>query len=121
LPSYPVLVSHASAALAALVRNPHSRSEVVASAVKKLGGTIGPFCLCFGDYDTVGIVEMPDNVSVAALALAFSAGGSCSDVKTTPLLSVDEGLGTLKKAAISGCKPVGAKQPGSSQRSAQKG
>jgi len=109
MPSYLVQVSYTSAALAALVKNPHSRSEVVASAVKKLGGTIGPFYLCFGDYDTVGVVEMPDNVSAAALALAFSAGGSCSEVKTTPLLSIDEGLAALKKAATSGYKPVGAK------------
>lgn len=109
MPSYLVQVSYTSAALAALVKKPHRRSDVVATAVKKLGGTMGPFYLCFGDYDTVGVVDMPDNVTAAAFALAIGAGGSCSDVKTTPLLSLDEGIAALKKAGTSGYKPIAAK------------
>ncbi|MGA7524395.1 MAG: GYD domain-containing protein [Acidobacteriaceae bacterium] len=109
MPSYLVQVSYTSASIAALVKKPQSRSDVVAVAVKKLGGTMGPFYLCFGDYDTVGIVDLPDNVSAAAFALAIAAGGSCSDVKTTPLLSLDEGMAALKKAGTSGYKPVAAK------------
>jgi len=109
MPSYLVQVSYTSAAIAALLRNPQNRADAVSGAVKKLGGSMGPFYLSFGDFDVVGIVEMPDNVSAAALALAFSAGGSCSDVKTTPLLSFDEGIAALKKAGVSGYKPISAK------------
>jgi hypothetical protein len=38
--------------------------------------------------------------------MAISAGGSCKSVKTTPLLSVDEGLTAMKKAGGSGYKAV---------------
>lgn len=104
--SYLVQVSYTSSAVAALVANPQDRAAVVREAVEKLGGKMGPFYMCFGEYDTVGIIEMPDNVAAAAFALAIAAGGSCSDVKTTPLFTQDESVAAARKAATSGYKPV---------------
>lgn len=109
MPSYLVQVSYNSSAVAAMVANPHDRAAVVRQTVKKLGGKMGPFYTCLGDYDTVGIVEMPDNLTAAAFAMAIAAGGSCSDVKTTPLFTQEETMTALKKAATSGYKPVAAK------------
>ena len=106
MPSFLVQVSYTSEAVAALLKKPQDRSEVVGKAVERLGGTIKSAWLTFGDYDTVVLVDMPDNVSAAAFAMAVSAGGSCKAVKTTPLLSVDDGISALKKAAASGYKPV---------------
>jgi hypothetical protein len=51
---------------------------------------------------------MPDNVSAAAFAFAVAPGGACRDVKTTPLLSIAEGMEATKKAGTSGYKPVTA-------------
>ena len=53
-------------------------------------------------------MEMPDNVSAAALSLAIGAGGACRSVKTTPLMSIAEGIEAMKKAATCGYKPVGS-------------
>ena len=106
MPSYLVQVAYTSEATAALMKKPQDRSTVVAKAVEKLGGSIKGAWLCFGDYDTVVVVDMPDNVSAAAFALAIGAGGSCKSVKTTPLLSVEEGIAAMKKAGGSGYKPV---------------
>jgi uncharacterized protein with GYD domain len=58
----------------------------------------------------VGIFDVPDNVSAAAFALAIGAGGACKSVRTTPLISTEDGLAALKKAGSSGYKPVGAKK-----------
>jgi uncharacterized protein with GYD domain len=80
----------------------------VRKQVEKLGGQLKGIWLSFGDYDIVTIIEMPDNESAAAVSLAVSAGGSVKTVKTTPLLSVAEGLSALKKARTSGYKPVPA-------------
>lgn len=107
MPSYLVQVAYSSEAVAALVNKPHDRSAVVAKAIEKLGGSLKGAWLSFGDYDTIVVVEMPDNVSAAAFALAISAGGSCKSVKTTPLLSVEEGTAAMKKAGSAGYKPVG--------------
>jgi uncharacterized protein with GYD domain len=106
MPSYLVQVAYTPEATAALMKKPHDRSAVVGKAVEKLGGTLKGAWLCFGDYDTVVVVDMPDNVSAAAFALAIGAGGSCKAVKTTPLLSVEEGIAAMKKAGGSGYKPV---------------
>ena len=109
MPSYLVQVAYTSEAMAAMLKKPQDRSAVVGKAVAKLGGSLKSAWLTFGDYDTVVLVEMPDNISAAAFAMAISAGGSCSAVKTTPLLSVEEGITAMKKASGSGYKPVAEK------------
>jgi hypothetical protein len=38
--------------------------------------------------------------------MAVAAGGACKSVKTTPLLSMEEGIEAMKKAATSGYRPV---------------
>ena len=45
-------------------------------------------------------------LSAAAFALAAAGGGACKTVKTTPLLSAEEGIEAMKKAATSGYKPA---------------
>jgi uncharacterized protein with GYD domain len=91
-----------------MIKKPQDRVEAVRKAVDKLGGKVGSFWMTFGDYDLVGILEMPDNASAAAFAMAVAAGGACKNVKTTPLLSIAEGLEAMKKAGNSGYKPVAA-------------
>ncbi|MGA9063555.1 MAG: GYD domain-containing protein [Terracidiphilus sp.] len=108
MPSYLVQVSYTAEALSALIAKPQDRSEVVRKVIEKLGGKAIGSWLSFGDYDLVMIIEMPNNVSAAALALAAAAGGSCKTVKTTPLLSIGQGLAALRKAGTSGYKPIGA-------------
>jgi uncharacterized protein with GYD domain len=109
MPSYLFQTSYTVEALAALVKNPQNRTEVVRKSIEKLGGKLVGFWLAFGDYDVVTVVEMPDNVSAAAMALAVAASGTAKNVKTTPLLSVEDGVAALKKAGSSGYKAVGAR------------
>lgn len=106
MPSYLIQVAYTSEAVAALVKKPHDRAAVVGKAIEKLGGKVTGFWLSFGDYDVVGVFEMPDNTSAAAFALALGAGGACKSVKTTPLLPMEEGIAALKKAGSSGYKPA---------------
>jgi uncharacterized protein with GYD domain len=54
--------------------------------------------LCFGDYDLVIIADVPDNESMAAIALAVGAGGAIKASKTTVLMTGTEGVGALEKA-----------------------
>jgi uncharacterized protein with GYD domain len=109
MPSFLVQVSYTSEAMAALIKKPQDRTDVVRKSVEKLGGSLQGAWLSFGDYDVVVLLELPDNVSAAALALAVSGGGSCKAVKTTPLLSLEEGLEAMKKAGKSGYKAVSTK------------
>ena len=107
--SYLVQVSYTVEAVANLIKNPQNRTEAVRKSVKKLGGKLVGLWMAFGDHDVVVVVDMPDNVSAAALALAVGGSGTARSIKTTPLLSIEDGIAALKKAGNSGYKPVGAK------------
>jgi uncharacterized protein with GYD domain len=100
-------VAYTSEAWAAQVKNPQSRAEAVRPAIERLGGRIESFYYAFGEYDVIAIVEMPDNVSAAAFSLAASAGGAVKALKTTPLMTTEEGIEALKKAAGTGYRPPG--------------
>jgi uncharacterized protein with GYD domain len=64
--------------------------------------------LSFGEYDVVGIIELPTNVSAAAFSMAVSAGGTVKAFKTTPLLSMDEAVTAMELAAESTYAPATA-------------
>jgi len=102
---YLLQVAYTPEAWAAIIANPEDRVAVVSKAVEKLGGKVESGWLSFGDYDTIVIMQMPDNVGAAAFAIAVAAGGACKAVKTTPLLSREESAAALKKATASGYKP----------------
>jgi uncharacterized protein with GYD domain len=104
---YLVQVSYSPEAWASLVKNPQNRISTVSTAIEKLGGKLLQGWLSFGDYDTVVFLEMPDNVAAAAFAAAIAAGGACKSVKTTPLLSPEEGVAAMRKAGSSGYQPIG--------------
>jgi uncharacterized protein with GYD domain len=101
-------VTYTSEAWAAQVRHPQNRVEVIRPIIDRLGGRIECVYYAFGEYDVVAIAEMPDNVSAAALALAFAAGGAAKALKTTPLMTIEEGLEAMRKASGTGYRPPGS-------------
>jgi uncharacterized protein with GYD domain len=103
---YLLQISYTPEAWAALIRNPQDRAEAVRGPIEKLGGKVERIWLAFGEDDIVGIVEMPNNVAAAAISIAFAGGGACKNVKTTPLMSIQEGMEAMKKAADCGYKPA---------------
>jgi uncharacterized protein with GYD domain len=108
MPLYLTQVAYTQEAWQALMSNPQDRMNAIRPAIEKLGGSVISGYFAFGDYDIVAITEMPDNVSAAAIAIAFAAGGSCRSVKTTPLMTTAEAVEALKKAASCGYRPVSA-------------
>ncbi len=91
--------SYTAEAWASLVQNPRNRIEAVRSVVEELGGSMENGWTAFGEYDVVAVLQMPDNVSVAAFSMAVSAGGAVKSIKTTPLMSMEEGVEAMKKAS----------------------
>jgi uncharacterized protein with GYD domain len=109
MPNFLLQVSYTADALKKLIAKPQDRGEAVRKMLEKLGGSVTGTWLSFGDYDIVSLLEVPDNVTAASFALAVAAGGSVKAIKTTPLLSMDEGLAALKKAGSSPYKAIGEK------------
>jgi uncharacterized protein with GYD domain len=108
MPFYLHQVSYNSEAVARLIANPQDRIEAVRGPIEKLGGKIKDSYFAFGPYDAVLITEMPDNVSAAAIALAFAAGGALRTCQTTALLTTAETIDAMRKASACGYKSVTA-------------
>ncbi len=99
MPHYMFQATYTPESWAAQVKNPQNRVETVARRICEAGGGkyVGGW-LCFGDYDLVLIADVPNNESMAAIALAVAAGGAIKASKTTPLMTGAEGVEALKKA-----------------------
>ena len=98
MPFYLVQVNYKTKAWAALVRNPQNRLEIAGPVVENLGGTIVCAYMTFGDFDSIAILKMPDNVSAASLSMALLASGVFERIKTTPLMTWENGVEAMKKA-----------------------
>lgn len=105
MPHYLVQVTYTPEAWTMLTNNPQNRIEAIRPAVEKLGGKVEGGWFSFGEYDVVIVMDMPDNVSAAAVAMAFAAGGALKTIKTTPLLTAEEAMEAMEKGARSGYKP----------------
>ena len=106
MPHYLIQVAYNSRGLAAVVNEPQDRIEKVRPAIEALGGRVECGYFAFGEHDAVLICEMPDNTSAAAFALAVGAGGTVASYKTTVLLTPDEAMDAMRKAAESSYKPA---------------
>jgi uncharacterized protein with GYD domain len=102
-----VQVAYTSEAWAVQLHNPLDRREAVSQVVERLGGYVESAYYAVGDYDAILIIEMPDNVRAAAFSLAVSAGGAVKAIKTTPLLTIEDGIEAMRKGAGAGYRPPG--------------
>jgi uncharacterized protein with GYD domain len=65
------------------------RREAVTTALKALGGKLESIYYALGETDVFVVVDVPDNVTVLALAMGVGATGTVN-VKTTALMTVEE-------------------------------
>ena len=87
---YLVLAAYSSDGIKGVMKTGGTaRSNAVKAAVESAGGTMESFYFGFGEGDAYVVLDLPDNVSAAALGLAVSATGMAS-TKTTVLLTPEE-------------------------------
>ena len=95
---YMLQVAYRPQSWRAQIERPENVVERIRGVTQSLGGSVEATFYSFGTYDLVQIVELPDNVSAAALSMIGSAGGAVRSFHTTPLLAVEEGMEALRKA-----------------------
>jgi uncharacterized protein with GYD domain len=93
---------------ARLMANPEDRRTAATQYIESVGGKLHGFWYAFGSHDGYNLWEAPDNVSMAAVAIALSSGGAISSLETTVLLSVEETLDALGRAGQIGYRPPGS-------------
>ena len=90
MPKYLVQARYTTEGIQGLVKDSASgRRADVQTAVKSLGGNVEAFYFAFGEDDVIVIVDLPNNIMAAAVALTSSGSGAVR-VRTTPLLSVED-------------------------------
>jgi uncharacterized protein with GYD domain len=93
-----VQISYTREAWTVLIKEPQNRLDSMRPVIESLGGKVQSSFLMFGDYDVLGILQLPDSVSAAALSMTIMGGGAVKNVKTTQLIPWSEGLEAMKKA-----------------------
>lgn len=81
-----------------MIQSPEDRRDAARAYIESVGGKLHGFWYSFGEQDGWNLWEAPDNVSMAAVALAIGAGGALSSIETTVLLSVEDLVEALGKA-----------------------
>ena len=66
-----------------------SRRDAVAKVAESVGGKLERFYFAFGDTDAYVVVDLPDNESAAAVAIAVNTAGGAT-VNTVVLLTPEE-------------------------------
>jgi uncharacterized protein with GYD domain len=94
-------------AMMGIMRNPRMMTMVIMMAdrrkaaqsyIESVGGKLHGFWYAFGTHDGYNLWEAPDNVSMAAVALAIAGSGALSSFETIVLMTVDETMDALRKA-----------------------
>ena len=98
MPLYLTSFSYTPETWARLIGKPEDRRTAARSYIESVGGQLHGFWYAFGAHDGYTLWEAPDNVSMAAVALAISGGGALDSFDTTVLLTVDETMDALRQA-----------------------
>jgi uncharacterized protein with GYD domain len=98
MPLYLSKFSYTPETWARMIRNPEDRRKAAQSYIESVGGKLHGFWYALGTHDGYNLWEAPDNVSMAGVALAITAGGALRSFETTVLLTVDDTLAALRKA-----------------------
>ena len=90
MPKYMIQASYVGEGLKGLLKEGGTkRRETVAQVIEGMGGKLESFYYAFGDYDVVGVADMPDNVSSVAFSMMVNASGVIN-ARTTVLLTPEE-------------------------------
>ena len=95
MPLYLSKFNYTAETWARLAHKPEDRRKAAQAYIESVGGKLHGVWYAFGSHDGYTLWEAPDNVSMAAVALAITSGGALSSLETTVLLTVDETIEAL--------------------------
>ncbi len=106
MPTYMYQVAYTPESLAAQIKDPQDRLQVVGRQIEGTGARIIAGGFTFGEYDVVALIEAPDDTTMTAVAIAIAAAGAIRSSRTTRVLSGAEWVEALKKASSVGYRPA---------------
>jgi uncharacterized protein with GYD domain len=106
MPLYLYQAAYTPESLAAQIKSPANRLEVVAEQIRPTGVKFVAGGFSLGEHDITIVMEAPDDTTMAAVSVAISAGGAVRNARSTRLLSGAEYVEALRKASSVGYRPV---------------
>lgn len=73
--------------------------ERISPALAACGATLECMYYAMGEVDLVGIIDFPTPEDAAAFSLTVTSGGALRLYRTTALLTVDQGIASMRRAA----------------------
>lgn len=107
MPLYLTRFGYTPQTWARLIEHPEDRREAARTYIESVGGRLHGFWYAFGPHDGFTLWEAPDDVSMAAVALAIGAGGALDPIETTVLLTVEDTMEALRRAGQVRYRPPG--------------
>jgi uncharacterized protein with GYD domain len=80
---------------ARLIDSPENREEAVGRMLADVGCKLESLWYAFGEGDGFALIEAPDNVAMAGVAVKIAASGAFRRFETTPLMTQAEALEAL--------------------------
>lgn len=108
MPLYLSKFSYTPQTWSRLIDHPEDRRKAAQAYIESVGGKLHGFWYGFGAHDGYNLWEAPDNVSMAAVALAITGGGALGSFETTVLLTVEETMEALRVAGGIKYRPPGS-------------
>jgi uncharacterized protein with GYD domain len=108
MPLYMIQARFTSEAWDALYRTKVDRRQVLSKMLEDAGGRLIDYYFAFGDSDVVVITEAPDNGTAASAVIAVARAGAVTEVRTTVLMSYEEGIQAIQRSGEMGYSPPGA-------------
>ena len=96
------ITSHTAAAI---IKNPHDRTEAIRPIFEAVGGKLEHYYVANSENTVYLLAEIPDQESLVAIIWAFQAGGGPTSLKATPLMTATEAVDVLKKAGSLDYRP----------------
>jgi len=97
---YLIEVGYTPEAWSSQVEQPMNVIDRITPAIKACNGKIESIYYAFGDADLVGIMDFKTPEDAAAFALAVTSSGALRSFKTTPLLTVEQGIASMQRASV---------------------
>ena len=97
MPKYLVIATYTNDGIKGVLKSGGTaRTKAVQDAVEGLGGSLESFYFAFGKDDAYVTIDMPDDASAAALAMAVSATGLVG-IRVVVLLTASDIDDAIKK------------------------
>ena len=98
MPLYKVDFAYTPETWAALTKAPEDRTEAIRTVAESAGGRLIGLYYGFGETDGFVLVELPDSLSAAAVAMTVLGSGRFKSFKTTEIFTAENAVEAMRRA-----------------------